>query len=82
MNKIIAILLIFSLCLGLTGCYDKKEVDDLAYVLALGIDKGKTNTLKVTLQYAVPSKLGGGGGGLGSGAGGSQASSIITVEAA
>ncbi|MGD0153950.1 MAG: Ger(x)C family spore germination protein [Thermacetogeniaceae bacterium] len=81
MKRIVALILLFSLCLGLTGCYDKKEIDDLAYVLALGIDKGKTNTLKVTLQYAVPSKLGGGGGGLGGGGGGSQVTSIITVEA-
>ncbi len=82
-NRIIAIILLLSLCLGLTGCYDKKEVDDLAYVLALGIDNGKTNTLKVTLQYAVPGKLGGSGGGGGGGGGGSgQASSIITVDSA
>ena len=84
MRRIVAVMLLLVFCCGLAGCYDAKEVDDLAYVLAVGLDKGQTNELKVTMQLAVPNALGGGGGGGvsgGSGGGGGKSSSIITVEA-
>lgn len=73
MKRIVAVMLLLVLCCGLAGCYDAKEVDDLAYVLAIGLDKGQTNKLKVTMQLAVPNALGGGGGG--------KPYSVITVEA-
>jgi spore germination protein KC len=79
MRRIVAVMLLLVMCCGLAGCYDAKEVDDLAYVLAIGVDKGQTNLLKVTMQLAVPSALGGGGGGGGGGAG--KPYSIITLEA-
>lgn len=44
------------------GCYDRREVDDLAYVLAMGFDRGVTDRLRLTLQI-VSFKEGGGGGG-------------------
>jgi spore germination protein KC len=52
-----------------SGCYDRKEVDEMAYVIAIGLDKGKTNYLKMTFQIANPIALGGGGGGGGGGNG-------------
>jgi len=55
----------------LTSCFDSKEIDDMAYVVALGLDKGATNHLKMTLQLAVPAKASSGeGGGSGGGGGG------------
>ncbi len=48
------------LCLLLCSCYDATEVDDLAYVVALGIDKGEEKKMKVTFQYAVPLNISGG----------------------
>lgn len=75
-GKIICILLF--LCLSLTGCFDSKEIDDKAYVVAVGFDKGQNNYLKMTLQFAIPSKISSGGGEGGGGKG--EGSSITTVE--
>lgn len=43
----------------LTGCYDRKELDDLAYVIAIGIDKGEGKNLDITYQVSIPLKLSG-----------------------
>ena len=49
--KIIAVILILVLCLPtLTGCYDAIGIEVLAYVIAIGIDKGETNNLKLSFQ--------------------------------
>lgn len=54
-------LLILSICfLFCPGCYDAIEIDDLAYVVAMGIDKSESNTYRITLQYAVPLNIAGG----------------------
>ncbi|MCX7923320.1 MAG: Ger(x)C family spore germination protein [Clostridia bacterium] len=80
MRKLICIFLIVSILCGLlSGCYDRREVDELAYVLAIGLDKGKTNKLKITLQIAVPMAIGGGGEG---GGDAEKASTIVTLESA
>ena len=47
---IIIVLLIFSL----SGCYSVQSIDDLTYIIALGIDKGKNNTLALTVQFTFP----------------------------
>ncbi|MCY0892906.1 MAG: Ger(x)C family spore germination protein [Acidibacillus sp.] len=53
----------------LTGCYDRAELEEQAFLVTMGIDKQKKgNDLVVTGRVAVPSKLsgsssGGGGGG-------------------
>ena len=66
-------------CILLSGCYDRKELDDLTYIMAIGLDKGTTNNLRMTLQYAVPLAIGGGGGSSGGG-GGPKSVSNVTVE--
>jgi len=63
----------------LSGCYDKREVDELAYPLAIGLDVGEANILRLTLQLAAPLAIGSGGGEDGGG-GQSENSSIITVD--
>ncbi len=71
----------------LSACYDKREIDDLAYVIAIGIDEGKANNLLVTLQIAIPGSIAGGSGGGassggGGGGGGGQKPFLVTsVEA-
>ena len=37
--------------LFLTGCYDKEEIDNITYVIAMGIDKGEKENIKITMQY-------------------------------
>ncbi|HEY9062957.1 MAG TPA: Ger(x)C family spore germination protein [Pseudobacteroides sp.] len=71
------IIILFSFCGLMTGCFDKREIDELGYVIALGVDKGKTNVLKLTFQIAKPQAGEGGGGG----GGGEQPYSNVTVEA-
>ncbi len=70
-------IILVSLCGFMTGCFDKKEVDELGYVIAFGLDKGKTNYLKLTFQIAKPQPGGEGGGG----GGGEPPYSNVTVEA-
>lgn len=72
-----SLLMFIIFCTIFTGCYDRREVDDLTFVIAVGLDKGKTNTLRLTLQYAIPKAMGGGEGG---GGGGEKALGSITVE--
>ncbi|QOR67729.1 Ger(x)C family spore germination protein [Cytobacillus suaedae] len=48
-------LFIVSCCLCLTGCFDKAEVEEKAYVIALGLDKAKDeHKIKVSFQIANP----------------------------
>jgi spore germination protein KC len=78
----IVILALFAVSM-LAGCYDRREIDDMAYVVSLGLDKGKTNELRLTIQIAIPVATGGGesgGGGGGSDGEGSESSFITTIE--
>lgn len=50
---IISILLSIFLC----GCYDRFELDNLAYVIALGADLGSGDNLDITYQIAIPIKI-------------------------
>jgi germination protein, Ger(x)C family len=79
-RKIGIIVILSIMCSMLTACYDRREIDDMAYVIAVGFDKGETNHLKMTLQFAVPTKSSSGEGGGGGGGEGSKSASITTVE--
>lgn len=79
------------LCLGmcamllpLSGCFDMREPDDLAYVIAVGVDEAEGGGYLYTFQYANPLKFASGdGGGDGGGEEGKPPESIasITVKA-
>ncbi len=76
---VISLLIVMSV----SGCYDQREIDELAYPLAVGLDVGQANELRMTLQLAAPLAIGGGGGGESGGGGGGgegETSSIITVD--
>ena len=51
MAKKIMVLIIAMLPMFLTACYDKEEIDNITYVVAVGIDKGKKENLRLTMQY-------------------------------
>lgn len=57
--KLLKIFIICLLPFLITGCYDRKELDDLAYAIALGIDKGEEENLNITYQIAIPLKISG-----------------------
>ncbi|WP_138419207.1 Ger(x)C family spore germination protein [Aquibacillus sediminis] len=55
MRKLKYSLLLSLITLLLTGCYDKTELEQQAYVVAIGVDKGeKENTYDLTYQIANP----------------------------
>lgn len=50
--------LIIFVILGLmTGCWDRNEMDDLALVMASGIDLTDDGQLEITLQIALPTGI-------------------------
>lgn len=51
LSKIICILLIL---FSLGGCWDKKEIERNAYVVAIGLDKGEKAKMKITYLIANP----------------------------
>ncbi|MGE5557057.1 MAG: Ger(x)C family spore germination protein [Bacillota bacterium] len=73
------------LCLSiLNGCYGSLETDELAYVLAIGVDEVKDDLIKLTIQIANPRRIGGGDqGAMGQrkDGGGQEASVVFSVEA-
>ena len=53
-KKLILFILTISVCLTVTSCYDSTEVDDMIYILAIGIDEIGENNVSYTFQAAVP----------------------------
>ncbi len=77
MKKICVILCSFIMVFVLSGCYDYIEPNDLSYVVAIGVDKGKQEGLyNYTLQFARPTQISGGS----SEQGGSGEETIGTVK--
>lgn len=67
--------------LFLAGCWSYREPDDTAWVMAVGLDRGRENDLTVSLQIAVPANISGGEAG-GGGGGMKDAVEVISVEVA
>lgn len=59
MRRGASLLLAVVLCLSLCGCYDSKEVDAKAYVIALGVDLNEDQTYRYTFQISNPLESGG-----------------------
>ena len=53
--KYVCLFLVFSILLvSLSGCYNIYNIDHLAYAVALGIDFGENNKLKISFQLSIP----------------------------
>lgn len=75
--KYLLLLLIFPL---LTGCYDYKEPDEIAYIVAVGVDKAENEQqYNFTIQFARPSQITGGSSE--EGGSGKETTGIVNVEA-
>ncbi len=48
----------FLFYLPVSGCYDKNEVDEMAYVVSMGIDNGENGNLRLSLLLAIPIAVG------------------------
>lgn len=72
----ISLILIIIICMfSLSGCYSAEGLETLAYAVALGIDKGDNNKLKLSLQFAILSNSSEGGS-----SSQSQESTVTTVD--
>jgi len=87
LKHILIILIIFPVLFTMTGCWDNTEIDDMAYVISLGLDSGTQNKIELSLLIAIPKKIKPGGGSWpfslhsGSQASGSESSQVVTVDA-
>lgn len=76
-------LFLILLPLFLAGCWDRKELEDQAFIQTMGIDRGKDHMLLITFRIAIPSKAGlqSGGGGASPGSQAEQSSLLTSVIA-
>lgn len=58
-RRIRLIILVLLICLT-AGCWDMREVEDLGYVMAMAIDRGPQEQIRVITQVPNPRVLGGG----------------------
>ena len=59
LKKIFSTLIIFIFCaIIFSGYLHEQDLDDLAYVIALGIDVGDDDNLEITFQVSIPSENG------------------------
>jgi len=58
MKAIRLFLLWMPIIIFLTGCWNRVEINDIAIVTAIGVDLSENEKLQLSLQVAVPSKLG------------------------
>ena len=72
MKKIFFLIPIFFV---LSGCYDSKEPNDIAYVVALGIDSAEDENYEFTIQFAKTTQISGGA----SQEGGKEGSNILEI---
>lgn len=76
MKRLKLVFILIFIFLTFTGCLAKTELEDFAYVIAIGIDKGSEDNYMVTFQIAVPIKI----AGEGSTGGGKESTSLVTLE--
>jgi len=83
MRKISIILLLTLLTMNLTSCYDANEIDDMAHVVAIGVDRGISDKWRLTLQFSTMKESGGGSGTESGGGGGDSKGdySYVSVDA-
>ena len=58
MKKLIDVLLVSAIVVAfsISGIHNKQDINDVAYVIAIGIDVGAEDNYKVSFQIAIPSK--------------------------
>lgn len=66
-NKFTTVLLVLFFFLFLSGCWNQKELTDLAFVMSMGIDKGENHTFDVSFQLVNPGNVSTGQNGGGQG---------------
>ncbi|HWO97783.1 MAG TPA: Ger(x)C family spore germination protein, partial [Bacillus sp. (in: firmicutes)] len=67
-------------CISLTGCWDRKEINDIAFVTATGFDRKGENQYQVSVQVPLPGGMGGAGSSGGGGGTGGNKSFYVDSE--
>lgn len=52
MKKIVIFFLLLTITFSLSGCYDARGIEELAYVIAIGIDTSDNDEIVLSLQFA------------------------------
>ena len=81
-NVFCLIVLLFCCLFLLAGCNNSDGVESKAYVIAIGLDNGQTNRLKLSLQFAILSGNSKSSGTSSSSGSDSEPSTVISVECA
>jgi len=55
---ILEFMLIITMLFLTTGCFDHIEIDEMVYVISLGLDSGTNGNLRITMFFAVPISVG------------------------
>ena len=79
-NVYCLIMLLFCCLCFLTGCNSSDGVESKAYVIAIGLDNGQTNILKLSLQFAILSGNSESSGSSSSSGSDNEPSTVISVE--
>lgn len=79
LRRVAVVALLLALTVPAVGCWDRTELEEMAFALAIGIDKGQESRYSVTFAIALPDKLA--GGGKGGGGGEEKPLLLTTVEA-
>lgn len=58
LKKLLVFILLIVFVTGFSSSYHSLNLDNLAFAVAIGIDKGSSNKLKVTFQFLAPSPSG------------------------
>lgn len=74
-NLFACVLLLLSTITLLSGCWNQQELTDLAFVMAMGVDKGKKEKFDVSYQVVVPASVASGQNG-----GGAQGSPVVVYK--
>lgn len=80
--KLFLVLILLFITINISGCWNKKELNEIAIVLGTGVDYTKDNKIQLTYQLARPAAFGGGGIGGGAGGGATMNQNITWVVSA
>jgi spore germination protein KC len=78
-KRALCLLLIASLPI-LPGCWDRKELNEIALIRAVGIDRTEDGKIEVTILQAIPMRAGTEGGGGGGGGGGGKQQIVLSAQ--
>ncbi|MHB8170561.1 MAG: Ger(x)C family spore germination protein [Thermincolia bacterium] len=80
LKKLASLMILVLLTSTLSGCWDRRELEELAFVLTIGVDQGTQGRYLWTFQIAIPRQLAGGQSGGGGGGDGKSSTTTISVE--